>query len=435
MGRYVVSGTSEQKEMLASLNMSSLDDLYADVPESVLNPQLNLPEGLSELEVSRLMQQMAQKNIRFKSVFRGAGAYCHYIPSIVSSIVSKEEFVTAYTPYQAEISQGILQSIFEYQTMMCELTGLDVSNASVYDGAVAAAEAIFMTMERKKNTVLVSSTVNPQTIEVIKTYCESRDVDVRIIDSTSGKTSLESLRKYLNEESAALLVQSPNRYGIIEDLDKLSEMIHEVKGRFIYAANPVALALLKNAGEVNADICVMEGQPLGMPVSFGGPYLGVMTCRKELMRKLPGRIVGETTDHEGRRAYVLTLQAREQHIRREKASSNICSNEALCAMTASVYLAAVGFTGLRQVAVNSTSHAHYLQKKLEELGFRLRYDQEFFHEFLVDSPVDIDRLEQHLAQNGILSGLKCEDGILFCTTELNTADEIDRLISLIKEVL
>ncbi|MBQ4252749.1 MAG: aminomethyl-transferring glycine dehydrogenase subunit GcvPA [Erysipelotrichaceae bacterium] len=435
MGRYVVSDKNEQQEMLKTLGLKTLDDLYRDVDRSVLNPELDLPEGKSEMQVARIMEETADKNVRFSQIYRGAGSYRHYIPSIVRSIVNKEEFVTAYTPYQAEISQGILQSIFEYQTQMCELTGLDVSNASVYDGAVAASEAVFMTLERKKNTVLVSPTVNPETLEVVKTYCESRDVRVVMLKSDNGVTSLADLEEKLSDDTASLLVQSPNYYGIIEDVALLAQKVHAVKGKLIFSTNPVALGLLKNAREYDADICVMEGQPLGMPIGFGGPYLGIMTCKKELMRRLPGRIVGETTDHDGRRIYVLTLQAREQHIRREKASSNICSNEALCAMTASVYLAAVGYKGLHQVAVNSASHAHYLQKKLEELGFKLRYDREFFHEFLVDSPIDPARLEKHLAQYGILSGLKVEKGVLFCTTELNTREDIDHLVDLIKEVL
>ncbi len=436
MGRYVVSNKNEQQEMLKTLNMTDLDQLYEDVPSSVLNPDLNLPEGLSELQVRRAMEQTADKNRRFRAVYRGAGAYRHYIPAAVTSIVNKEEFVTAYTPYQAEISQGILQSIFEYQTEMCELTGLDVSNASVYDGAVAAAEAVFMTLERKKNTVLVSSAVNPQTIEVLRTYCESRDVEIVMLPLKDGRTDVDAVSEYLNETTASLLVQSPNYYGIIEDVADLAEKVHQVKGRLIYSANPIALGLLASAKDVDADICVMEGQPMGMPVAFGGPYLGVMTCKQELMRKLPGRIVGETADGKGNRAYVLTLQAREQHIRREKASSNICSNEALCAMTAAVYLAAVGGKGLRQVAESSAAHAHYLQKKLAELGFKLRYDQPFFHEFVVDSPVDPDLLEGKLAEKGILSGLKLDDtGILFCATELNSAEDIDELIESIREVL
>ncbi|MBQ4253771.1 MAG: aminomethyl-transferring glycine dehydrogenase subunit GcvPA [Erysipelotrichaceae bacterium] len=436
MGRYVVSNRNEQQEMLKTLNMSQLDDLYADVPRSVLNPDLKLDKGVSEMEAGRIMEQTADKNVRFRSVFRGAGSYRHYIPAIVKSVTGKEEFVTAYTPYQAEISQGILQSIFEYQTMMCELTGLDVSNASVYDGAVGCAEALFMTLERNRNTVLVSELINPQYLEVIRTYCESRSVEVVIVKAKDGKTDIEDLKSKLSDNTASLLVQSPNYYGIIEDVKAMADLVHEKKARLIYNTNPIALGLLSSARDVDADICVMEGQPLGMPVSFGGPYLGIMTCKKEMMRRLPGRIVGQTVDHDGRRTYVLTLQAREQHIRREKASSNICSNEALCAMTAAVYLAAVGYEGLRQAAENSAAHAHYLCQKLSELGFRLCYDQPFFHEFLVESPIDPDVIEKHLAENGVLSGLKVgEKGILFCTTEMNTVNDIDNLVELIKEVL
>ncbi len=436
MGRYVVSTKDEQQQMLNAIGLNSLDDLYADVPAEALDTTFNMPEGMSELEVKEALERMAEKNRKYSRIFRGAGSYRHYIPAIVKSVVNKEEFLTAYTPYQAEISQGILQSIFEYQTQMCELTGLDASNASVYDGSVAAAEAIMMCLDRKKDTAIVSKGLNPETIEVIKTYCESRNVKVLFIDTKEGKTDLDAVRDSINEQTACVLIQSPNYFGIIEDVEKGVEIAHDAKARFILSSNPIAMGLLKNAGEYGCDICVAEGQPLGMPVAFGGPYLGIMTCREDMMRKLPGRIVGETVDHAGRRAYVLTLQAREQHIRREKASSNICSNEALCAMTASVYLASVGHRGLRQVAMNSASHAHYMKDKLCEIpGFRLRYDQEFFHEFLVDTPVDPKIIEKHLAENGILSGLEVDGGILFCTTELNSKKDIDEVIELIREVI
>ncbi len=348
MGSYIPSTQAERQAMLESIGLTSLDQLYGVVPEAVRVKDLDLPDGLSELEVAEVVSEKAARDRVFRSIFRGAGAYRHYIPSIVKTVTSKEEFLTAYTPYQAEISQGVLQSIFEYQTQLCELTGMDVSNASVYDGATAAAEAIFMCQERKRSAALVSETTDPQVLAVIRTYCASRDVPVIMIPAKDGATDLDALRAAVAADTAAVYVQSPNYFGVIEDMDAVIEAAHAAGAKVIMAANPISLGLLKTPGEYGADIAVGEGQPLGMPLSFGGPYLGYMTCKKGMMRKLPGRIVGETTDHDGNRAYVLTLQAREQHIRREKASSNICSNEALCAMTASVYLAAMGPAGLRQ---------------------------------------------------------------------------------------
>ena len=435
MGRYIPETLSEQETMLKDIGYTSIDDLYSMVPEQVKLKDLNIPEGKSELEVLEQMKEIAGQNTVFRSIFRGAGVYAHHIPSIVKTITSKEEFVTAYTPYQAEISQGVLQSIFEYQTQICELTGLDVSNASVYDGAVAAAEAIFMTLERNKDEILVSDTIDPETLAVIKTYCESRSVKVTLLKNRSHLTDLEEVKKSLNERTAGLYIESPNYYGLVEDVEAFAELMHENKARIIEGCDPVSLALYKAPGEMGVDIAVGEGQQLGLPMGFGGPYLGFMSCRKELMRKLPGRIVGETTDHEGRRAYVLTLQAREQHIRREKASSNICSNEALCAMTASVYLAAMGPEGMQKLALSCYSNAHYLAEKLNDIGFRRIDEGEFFDEFLTDSPVDPKLLEDKLAEKKILSGLPLDEGILWCATELNTKDKIDELIKAIREVM
>ncbi|MGM9579546.1 MAG: aminomethyl-transferring glycine dehydrogenase subunit GcvPA, partial [Evtepia sp.] len=328
MGSYIPATGEERQKMLEAVGLSSMDDLFSVVPEEVRVKSLNLPEGLSELEVGQKVSGLAAKNQQFRSIFRGAGAYRHYIPSIVKTVTSKEEFLTAYTPYQAEISQGVLQSIFEYQTQLCELTGMDVSNASVYDGATAAAEAVFMCQERKRTSVILSGAADPQTIAVVKTYCESRSVPVTVLPVDGCATDLEALKASLGKDTAAVYVQSPNYYGVIEDMDTVVAAAHEVGAKVIMGANPISLGLLKTPGEYGADIAVGEGQPLGMPLAFGGPYLGYMTCKKAMMRKLPGRIVGETTDDQGRRCFVLTLQAREQHIRREKASSNICSNEA-----------------------------------------------------------------------------------------------------------
>ncbi|MBR5754481.1 MAG: aminomethyl-transferring glycine dehydrogenase subunit GcvPA, partial [Erysipelotrichaceae bacterium] len=414
---YVPDSALKQKEMLKVIGVDSVDDLYHQVPEEVRLKDLNIPEGKSELEVSRIMKGLAAKNVHYSSVFRGAGSYRHYIPAIVRGITSKEEFLTAYTPYQAEISQGVLQSIFEYQTQICELTGLDVSNASVYDGAVAAAEAIFMSLERNKNEAIIAGTINPETLEVIKTYCESRSVKLIVLEGEGYKTDIGELRKHLSEQTACFYVQSPNYYGVIEDVEKLAEAVHEYKARMIEGVNPISLGLLKTPGEMNVDIAVGEGQPLGMSLGFGGPYLGFMACTKELTRRLPGRIVGQTTDSQGNRCFVLTLQAREQHIRREKASSNICSNEALCAMTASVYLASMGPSGLEKVARSCLNNAHYLEQELAKLGFERASKDEYFNEFVTTCPVDPEMLEKKLSEKGILMGLCLDDRILWCATE------------------
>ena len=436
MGNYLPSTAEERQAMLASLGLSSVDELFAAVPAEARVRSLALPEGLSEMEVSRKVRAVADKNVRFRSVFRGAGAYRHYIPAVVKTVTSREEFVTAYTPYQAEISQGVLQSIFEYQTQICELTGMDVSNASVYDGAVAAAEAALMCLERRRHGVVVAGTVDPQTVAVIETYAESRSVPVTVLPAKNGALDPADLAAALNDETACVVVQSPNYFGILEDMDALTAATHAAGARMIMSANPVSLGLLKTPGEYGADIAVCEGQPLGLPLGFGGPYLGVMACKKELMRRLPGRIVGQTEDHEGRRCFVLTLQAREQHIRREKASSNICSNEALCAMTASVYLAAMGPQGLARAAETCAANARYLAAELARIpGFALRYpDRPFFHEFLTECPTDPERLCAALADRGILGGLPVDGGLLWCCTELCGKHDMDELITAIREV-
>ena len=438
MGSYVPSTAQERQEMLASIGLCSIDELFSHIPDSLkLKGELNLPSGKSELEVCRTMEHIAAQNIVFDSIFRGAGAYDHYIPAIVKSVTGKEEFVTAYTPYQAEISQGVLQSIFEYQTMICELTGMDVSNASVYDGATAAAEAVNMCCERSRNTVFCSAAAHPDTIEVVKTYCWASGHEFVLVPAKDGKTDWNSIVPQLDKKtSACLYIQSPNFFGQIEDVQQAAELIHSVGAKLICACNPIALGLYKTPAELGADIAVGEGQPLGMPLSFGGPYLGFMATTKAMMRKLPGRIVGETTDVDGKRAFVLTLQAREQHIRREKASSNICSNQALCAMTAAVYLAAVGPEGLKQVANLCYQKAHYLMQQLTAIpGITLRYQGPFFHEFVTDQ-ADANRILLKLEQEGILGGLPLSDGgILWCATEKNSKEDIDRMVGIIRKEL
>ena len=438
MGSYVPSTLQERQEMLESIGLSSIDQLFSHIPDELkLKGELNLPSGMSELEVSSAMKKIAAKNVVFGSIFRGAGAYDHYIPSIVKSVTGKEEFLTAYTPYQAEISQGVLQSIFEYQTMICELTGMDVSNASVYDGATAAAEAVNMCCERSRKVVFCSAAAHPDTIAVVKTYCWAAGHELVLLPVKDGKTDLDAMASQLDKKtSACLYLQSPNFFGQLEEMEKAAEMIHSVGAKLIAGCNPIALGLLKTPAEQGADIAVGEGQPLGMPLSLGGPYLGFMAATQAMMRKLPGRIVGETVDVDGKRAFVLTLQAREQHIRREKASSNICSNQALCALTASVYLATVGPDGLKQAASLCYQKAHYLAQQLCSIpGVSLRYSGTFFHEFVTDQK-DSDKLLSALEQQGILGGYPLADGgILWCATEKNTKEEMDRVVEIIRKEL
>lgn len=437
MGSYIPNTKEEQLEMLHEIGMNSFDDLYTDVPEKMrLKRELNLPSGLSEMEVAEKMEQMAGKNVRYRHIFRGAGSYDHYIPAIVKQITSKEEFVTAYTPYQAEISQGLLQSIFEYQTMICELTGMEAANASVYDGATAAAEAAAMCRDRKRGTVCVSETTDPKVLSVIRTYCFGSGAPLVILPAKDGVTDLEAWKTMDTSGIACLYVQTPNYYGNLEDGEQIAEAVHEAGAKLILGCNPISLGILKTPGECGADIAVGEGQPLGLPMGFGGPYLGYMAATKDMMRKLPGRIVGQTTDVEGKTGYVLTLQAREQHIRREKASSNVCSNEALCAMTASVYLTAMGSRGLTKAAVSCMSNAHYLLGELTKAGFTRKYPGEFFHEFVTVCPCNAYTLAEKLGERGYLSGLPLnEQEMLWCTTEKNTKSEMDTLLQVIGEVL
>ena len=436
MGSYVPTTAAEREQMLAQVGVKSLNDLYAAVPQEMfLHDGLNLPEGLSELEVREKVTGLAEKNKVFKTVLRGAGSYRHFIPAVVKSITSREELVTCYTPYQAEISQGVLQGTFEFQTMICELTGMDVSNASVYDVATAAAEAAAMCRDRKRRVTLVSATTHPDVINTIRTYCYGTGDELRIVPEKDGKTDPDALREMLTADTASFYVQQPNFHGLFEDAEALGAAVHEAGAMYIMGCNPIALAIMKTPRDCGADIAVGEGQPLGLPLAAGGPYLGYMATIEKHMRKLPGRIVGETTDAEGRRAYVLSLQAREQHIRREKASSNICSNEALCALTAGLYMATMGPDGMAQAAKQSMAKAHYLAGALCAIdGVKLRYTGAFFHEFVTDMP-RVEEVQSALSQAGILGGLSVEGGILWCTTEKVTKDAMDKTAAIVKEVL
>ena len=433
---YIPSTPDERREMLRAVGAEDFRALYRDVPqEMLLERPLDLPEGLSELELSRRMEAMAAKNRLFPTILRGAGAYDHYIPAVVRSIPAKEEFLTAYTPYQAEMSQGVLQSIFEYQTMICELTGMDVSNASVYDGATAAAEAAAMCRDRKRRVTLISAAAHPDTINTVRTYCYGTGDELRVVPAKDGKTDIEALRAMLTPEIASFYVQQPNFYGQFEDAEALGALVHENGSMFVMGVNPIALGVMKTPRDCGADVAVGEGQSLGMPLGFGGPYLGFMATTAKHMRKLPGRIVGETVDSRGERAYVLSLQAREQHIRREKASSNICSNEALCALTAAVYLSVMGPEGLAEAARQSMAKAHYLCRKLcEHEGVSLVYTGEYFHEFVTTLPRRDEALKA-LEDAGILGGLPVEEGVLWCATEKASRKELDRAVDIVKEVL
>ncbi|MDO4547844.1 MAG: aminomethyl-transferring glycine dehydrogenase subunit GcvPA [Clostridia bacterium] len=435
MGRYIPSTRDELRAMLAEIGMNSVDELYAVVPEGLLCDNLNLPGGLSELELDGKIRDISDKNTVFKSVFRGAGAYDHYIPSIVKRVVSKETFVTSYTPYQPEISQGVLQSIFEYQSMICELMGMDASNASVYDGATAACEGIRMCLDKKRPLALVAMSANPMTIETIETYADACDMEIDMVGVKDGRLDIDELKGKLSNRAGCLFLQSPNFMGLFEDVEAIKDELSRYSVKLVLAVNPIASALYKTSGELGADVCVAEGQPLGMPMSFGGPYLGIMAANKAMMRKLPGRIVGRTRDDRGNAAYVLTLQAREQHIRREKASSNVCSNQALCAMTAAVYMSAMGPDGLRECARQCHSKAVYLMNELSRIGFSPVYEGEFFNEFASTCPVDKGALLESLAEKGILGGLPVKEGILWCATEKNAISQIDALISAVKEAL
>ncbi|RGX55411.1 MULTISPECIES: aminomethyl-transferring glycine dehydrogenase subunit GcvPA [Anaerotruncus] len=437
MGSYVPSTAAERQRMLESIGCANMEALFGMIPESVPKyPKLGIPAGKSEFDVRRELEALAEKNVAFRSIFRGAGAYSHYIPSIVKQITAKEAFVTAYTPYQAEISQGILQSIFEFQTMICELTGMDSANASVYDGASATAEAAAMCRDRKRMRTLISAACHPDVIATVKTYCWAADCEIQVIPEKDGATDLEALSGLLGEDSACVILSQPNYFGVLEDAEAAAQAAHAAGAKFVLNVNPIAAAILKTPADCGADIAVGEGQPLGLPLAFGGPYLGFMACKAAMTRRLPGRIVGETTDVDGRRAFVLTLQAREQHIRREKASSNICSNQAWCALTASVYLAAMGPEGLMKAARQCMDNAHYLACELGRVpGFERRYARRFFHEFVTECPVDPVLLNEKLAAHGVLGGLPVNSGILWCATEQNTKADIDRLITLIKEAI
>lgn len=437
--KYFPHTEADIEQMLQRIGVSSLDDLYAEIPESVVwKKEYNLPSSMSELEIRNYFSELGKKNTSL-TLFAGAGAYDHYAPSVIGQLISRSEFLTAYTPYQPEISQGTLQYIFEFQSMISELTGLECTNASMYDGPTATAEAMFMAVAsaKKKNKVLISETVNPNIMQVVQTYAKYREVVLETIAEKEGCTDKADMESKLQAgDVAGVIVASPNKYGIIEDFTGFAESIHAVKALFILNADPSTLAVLKSPAEWGADIACGDGQTLGMPLNFGGPYVGYLSSTKELVRKLPGRIVGATTDVDGKRAFVLTLQAREQHIRREKANSNICSNQSLMALYVTVYMALMGKQGLCEVNELSYSGAHYLYEQLLATGkFTPLFDKPFLKEFAVRTSLSPKRLQEKWMENGIFAGIEIEkDVLLFSVTEKRTKEEIDKLVALIKEV-
>lgn len=428
----------EIEQMLKQAGMNSLDDLYADVPEQIrFRGEYDLPDPMSETEIRSLFEKLGEKNRRL-TVFAGAGCYDHYTPAVVPNIISRSEFLTSYTPYQAEISQGTLHYIFEYQSMMAELTGMDVSNASMYDGSTATAEAAIMALAstKKTDTVLVSASVDPKVLNVVKTYAHFHGFNVELIAENNGATDKAQMDARLEKGGVAgVIVQQPNYHGIVEDFSGFADSCHAHKSLFIVNSVAADLALLKTPGEWGADVAIGDGQSLGIPMSFGGPSVGYMCCTEKLMRKMPGRIVGKTVDNRGQRVFVLTLQAREQHIRRQKATSNICSNESLMALFVTIYMSVMGKEGVKEAAQMSYDGAHYLHDALIATGlFSDKYERPFFNEFCVKYNGDVDRLQQRFIENGILGGVKVDaDTLMFAVTEKRTKEEIDKLVNIAKE--
>jgi len=445
---YVPHSDADRKAMLADIGAKTVGELFQVVPEEVRYPLLNLPRAMSEVEILRELQAMSERNadVAHNLCFLGAGAYNHYVPSVVDHIVSRSEFFTAYTPYQPELSQGTLQALFEYQSMMCALTGMEVVNASHYDGATAAAEAVIMAVSvgrGKRHKVIVSPFLHPEYRETIRTYTQGMELD--IAGDESAANTLDVLTGMLDKQTACVIVQNPDFLGRMASpavLSNLAEAAHAAGALFVVSANPVSLGLLVPPGEYGADIVVGEGQPLGNELNYGGPYLGYFACREEYVRKMAGRLAGETVDVHGKRGFVLTLSTREQHIRREKATSNICTNQALCALAAGVHLAALGKCGVRQIAELNYHRAHYAAERIDALsGYSVDRSAPFFNEFIVSIPIAPAKLNERLLEQGIVGGYDLGKDypdragqMLFCVTELNSRRDIDCLIDALAEV-
>lgn len=432
--KYFPHTEDDLQVMLEKVGVKDLDGLYAQIPDDIrFKGDYNLPSEMSEMEVRDTFDKLGSQN-RQLTCFAGFGVYDHYMPSVIPSLLQRSEFLTSYTPYQAEISQGTLHYIFEYQSMMAELTGMDISNASMYDGTTACAEAMMMAVAagKKQNKVLVSASLNPRTRKVLDTYALHHGIELGTIALKDGVTDLDDLKKLLAEGGVAgVIVQQPNVYGIVEDFTGFAEACHEQKALFVMDSVAADLAVLKTPGEWGADIAVGDGQSLGIPMQFGGPYVGYMCCTEKLIRKMPGRIVGMTKDNRDQRAFVLTLQAREQHIRRQKATSNICSNQSLMALFVTIYLSLMGKQGMKEAAQLSYAGAHYLCDELLKTNrFSLVYDKPFFNELYVKYDGDVDTLYQRFIDAGFLGGVKFDNGILFAVTEKRTKEEIDNLVKI-----
>lgn len=436
MFKYFPHTKEDIEQMLKVINVKSLDDLFVDVPQEIKEKlEYNLKEPLSEHQLLLEMGEKAQKNANLK-IFRGAGAYDHYTPAMIYNLVSRSEFLTSYTPYQPEISQGTLQYIFEFQSFIAELTGMEVANASMYDGATSTAEAMLMAVSHtKRKKVLISKTVHPETIKVVKTYAQYRDIDVVEIEEKAGYPSLDFIKN--ENDFAGVIVQSPNYYGLIEDYNGFSDVIKEKGGLFIINSDPQTLAVLKSPFSNGADIAVGEAQPLGIPLQFGGPYVGYLATTKKLVRKMPGRICGVTKDVDGKRAFVLTLQAREQHIRREKANSNICSNQSLMALWVVMYTALMGKDGLVKVNEASYTNSHYLYNELLKTGyFEAAYEGPFLKEFVIKTKFDAFKFEEKMLEKGYLIGLPiAKDKLLFAVTEKYPKKAIDKFVEVMIDEL
>lgn len=441
--RYLPHTDVDIREMLETIGVAEIDDLFSGIPEDCrLQSPLNLPAALSEAELMTVLRNLAEQNAKVSDwdCFLGGGAYNHFIPAVVDHLVSRSEFYTAYTPYQPEISQGTLQAIFEFQTMICQLTGMDVANASMYDGASACAEAALLALRtgRKRDKVLLSAALHPQYRATVATYCRYLDVELIDVPTAAGVTDARQLIALLDDRVAAVIVGYPNYFGQIEDLQSLADAAHAAGAKLIAAvAEPLALGLFKSPGELGADVVVGEGQSFGIPLSFGGPGIGFFAVRQKDMRALPGRLVGETVDQDGKRGFVLTLATREQHIRREKATSNICSNQGMCTLMVGIFLALHGKQGLRKLAELNYAKAAYAKQQIADLaGFELAFPGESFNEFVVRCDEPIAELQQRLEREGILPGValaadypELADGLLICVTEQNSREQIDRLVT------
>ena len=437
--RYLPMTEEDKQQMLQTIGVQSIDELFADIPESVrFQGEYNIKRAKSEPELMKELMALAAKNVDIKThpSFLGAGVYDHYIPTIVDHVISRSEFYTAYTPYQPEISQGELQAIFEFQTMICELTGMDVANSSMYDGGTALAEAALLSAAHtKKNKVLLSSAVHPEYREVVKTYAKGPGLEVVEIPYENGVTNIRVLQEAMDEDVACVIVQYPNFFGQIEPLKDIEPIAHAHKGMFVVASNPLALGILTPPGQFGADIVVGDAQVFGIPTQFGGPHCGYFAVKSALMRKIPGRLVGQTTDEEGRRGFVLTLQAREQHIRRDKATSNICSNQALNALAASVAMTALGKRGVKEMATMNIQKAHYAKEAFVNAGFHVVFSGPFFNEFVVRLNKPVAEVNKKLLEKGIIGGYdlgrdyaELQHCMLIAVTELRTKEEIDTLV-------